>query len=168
MNDHLISLRLGRRFVDMLMASAFVLAMLMTWVVSAVAASDTALSRTVGGLTIYLGVTPSAVAFERGGSHPEAVAHGTKRPGKASQHLTVALYEARSGSHVGDAKVRASVSELGLNSEEKALDLMTIGGTPSYGNHFTLKPGSRYVIKVSVWRPGVYGPTEATFDYSRP
>jgi len=45
---------------------------------------------------------------------------------------------------------------------------MTIGGTPSYGNHFTLKPGSRYAIKVTVRRPGVYAPTEATFDYSRP
>ena len=168
MNDHGMTLRRGRPFVHLLIACALVVAMLATWVVSALAASDSALSRTVGGMTVYLGVTPSAVAFERAGSHPESLAHGTKRPGKASQHLMVALVDAKSGSRIADAKVTANVTELGLGNEEKRLELMTVGGTPSYGNHFTLKPGNRYTIKVSVWRPGERKPAVATFDYSRP
>ena len=180
MHDHFIALRLGRQFVHLLIASALVLAMLATWAVSALAASDSALSRTVDGMTVYLGVTPSAVAFERAGSRPDSLAHGTKRPGKASQHLLVALVDAKSGGRIadakvtanvtelGDAKVTANVTELGLGSEEKRLELMTVGGTPSYGNHFTLKPGNRYTITVKVWRAGGRTPTEATFDYSRP
>ena len=168
MNDHVMALRLGRRFVDMLVAGALVLAMLATWAVSALAASNTALSRTVDGVTIHLGVMSSKMVFERAGSHPEGVAHGTRRPGKASQHVVVALFDAKSGSRISDAKVKADVTELGLGNEEKTLELMTIGGAPSYGNHFTLKPGGRYAIKVSVWRPGAYTPAEATFDYSRP
>jgi hypothetical protein len=73
--------------------------------VSVLAAPDAALSRTVDGVAIYLGVVPSAVAFERAGAHPEAVAHGSRWwRGKASQHLTVALYDARSGSRIGDAE----------------------------------------------------------------
>ena len=168
MHDHFIALRLGRQFVHLLIASALVLAMLATWAVSALAASDSALSRTVDGMTVYLGVTPSAVAFERAGSRPESLAHGTKRPGKASQHLMVALVDAKSGSRIADAKVTANVTELGLGNEEKRLELMTVGGTPSYGNHFTLKPGNRYTITVKVWRAGGRTPTEATFDYSRP
>ncbi|HEY2925380.1 hypothetical protein [Piscinibacter sp.] len=168
MHDHFIALRLGRRFVHLLIASALVLAMLATWALSALAASDSALSRTVDGMTVYLGVTPSAVAFERAGSRPESLAHGTKRPGKASQHLMVALVDAKSGSRIADAKVTANVTELGLGNEEKRLELMTVGGTPSYGNHFTLKPGNRYTITVKVWRAGARTPTEASFDYSRP
>ena len=168
MNDHVIALRLGRRFVDMLFAGALALAMMATSAVLARAASDTTLSRTVDGVTIHLGVMSSKMVFERAGSHPEGVAHGTRRPGKASQHLVVAVFDAKSGSRIDDAKVKANVTELGLGNEEKTLEPMTIGGAPSYGNHFTLKPGGRYAIKVSVWRPGAYAPAVATFDYSRP
>jgi len=132
------------------------------------ARADTSLSRTVAGTTIHLGIVPLKQAVQRAASSPEQVTHGLRKPGKSDQHLVVALSDARSGQRISDADVTVTVSELGFASQEKRLQPMTTGGAPSYGNTFSMKPGAQYVIKVSVWRPGVHTATEAKFDFTRP
>jgi hypothetical protein len=129
--------------------------------------ADAPLSRTVGGTTIHLGVTPVATALQRAGPHPEQALHSLKRSGSGSQHLTVALFD-RSGERITDADVTVTVSEPGLNEQRKPLERMTLGGVPSYGNTFDMKPGALYAIRVVVRRPAFNATTETSFQYRRP
>ena len=142
-------------------------AMLPGLVAPAVAASDSGLSRTVDGMTIYIGVIPSEIAAKHLPSHQEALMHGGTRSGDRFQHLVVAVYDAKTNQRISDAKVTASVADLGVTAEEKLLEPMTIADTLSYGNYFSMTPKRHYVITVSVRRPGVHQPTQAQFDYGR-
>lgn len=127
------------------------------------AAPDDGLSRTVDGLTLYLGVMPSEIV----GEHAGAQMHGGKR-GKRVQHVVVAVYDAKTNERVTDATVRANVRDPGINVEEKALEPMRIAGTLTFGNYFVINPGTGYVITISVQRPGQYQPITAQFNYDRP
>ena len=151
-------------FGSVVMAVAVILSMLTS---PTIAAPEAGLSRTLDGLTIYLGVIASEIASEHLPAHPEAQMHGGKRPGKRFEHVVIAVYDAKTNERVTDATVKASVRDPGLNVEEKTLESMTIANTLSYCNYFAMKPKTRYVILVSVRRPGQHQATQAQFDYSR-
>jgi hypothetical protein len=160
---------MGRIMHSLIRRSLLLAFMLMTTTAMVpVAAADATLTRVVGDVTVHLGVTPVAKAVERETSHASEVTHGRKRVGKAAQHVVVALFETKSGERITDAQVSVTVAELGLNTEEKPLARMTVGGVTSYGNTFDIRPGGRYTIKVAIRRPGVHTPVETSFDYSRP
>ncbi len=139
---------------------------LMTFKSPALAESDAGLSRTVDGLTLYLGVMPSEIVGEHSPSHAEGRMHGGKR-GERIQHVVVAAYDVKTNERVTDATVRASVRDPGINTEEKALQPMTIAGTLTYGNYFVINPGTRYLITIFVQRPGQHQPTKTQFHYAR-
>ncbi len=146
---------------------ALAVSLLVTFKAPAFAASDDGLSRTVDGLTLYLGVMPSEIVGEHSPSHAEAQMHGGKR-GKGIQHIVVAVYNAKTNERVTHATVRASVRDPGIDVEEKVLEPMRIAGTLTYGNYFVINPGTRYVITIFVQRHGQYQPMNAQFNYERP
>lgn len=166
--DHLFARALRPLTAPLRVATAVTLiAMLPGLVKPAVAASDSALSRTVDGMTIYIGVIPSEIAAKHLPSHQEAQMHGGRRSGDRFQHLIVAVYDAKTNQRITDAKVTASVADPGITDKEKPLEPMTIADTLSYGNYFSMTPKGRYLITVSVRRPGVHQPTRAQFDYGQ-
>lgn len=122
-------------------------------------------SRTVEGITAYLGVMPSAIIAQSSRGHSFETAHGGAPRRASSYHLIVALYDARMNQRIEDASVKARVSEVGLGGIEKELQPMNIAGTVTYGNHFDLRSSGLYRITITAERSGKA--TRFQFNYRR-
>ncbi len=124
------------------------------------AAGDSRWHKRVDGMSVYLGVIPSKLIKE-----DEKNMHGGAK-GDDSYHILVALFDAESGERIGDARVKATVSSVGMRGAEKSLQPMS-GELLSYGNYFTLDRGGRYDIEVEILRKGAEKPIVVDFDFSR-
>lgn len=122
-------------------------------------------TKTVNGVTFYLGVIPAEIVRGHPTEHPESTMHGSAPTGSGSRHIVVALFDAKSGERITDAKVSARVERLGLSADIKDLDPMQIAGTVSYGNYYAMPTGEIYKIRVVVKRRGSPRPIEAEFEY---
>jgi hypothetical protein len=120
-------------------------------------------SKTVDGVTFYLGVMPAEIVRGHPKEHPESSMHGSAP--KGSQHIVVALFDAKTGQRITDAKVSARVEQLGLTADHKDLEPMQIAGTLSYGNFYEMFREGTYKIKVIVKRKGESRRIEAEFEY---
>ncbi|MGL1549016.1 hypothetical protein ACSTJL_23665, partial [Vibrio parahaemolyticus] len=66
--------------------------------------------------------------------------HGGTPPYSKSHHLVVALFDAKTGTRITDARIRAGVGNRSYNHEpDKTLEPMEINGAMSYGNFFLLQ-----------------------------
>lgn len=154
----MLRLNIACRYV--LVAAAGVLALVAA---AALVAADH--GKVVDGVAIYFGVVPSEVIVGHPKGHEERAMHGGA-PGTAHRHhVVVALFDEATGRRVENAKVSASVTEPGRASQDKALDPMTIAGTLTYGNYFTMSGRGPYRIRVSATLPGFTRPYVADFDY---
>lgn len=123
-------------------------------------------SKTVDGVTIYLGVTPAAMLREEYAKQsPEREMHGGIPPGAHEHHVMIALFDASGGKRITDADVEATVHEVGLSGATKKLLPMTIAGMTTYGNFFAMPNDTIYRIELAIRRPGVDGVVHAEFDY---
>src|SRR3990172_12939474 len=95
-------------------------------------AADPAQHRIADGIAVYLGVLPAEMIQGHGKAHAESGMHGGPRAGEHVYHVMVALFESDTGERIGDAEVRARVSELGLAGSEMPLEPMSIAGTVTY------------------------------------
>jgi len=131
---------------------------------AAVPARSGAQFKTVGGIEIQLGLVlaESLRRFPEGST--ERTMHGGVPAGSGYYHLNVSLLDSGTQSPITDAKVEARVGQLGMSSETKALELVTVQGVASYGNYVRLIPKSQYVIVVRVERPGSPSRVEARFE----
>lgn len=111
-------------------------------------------NQTVDGTRIYLGVIPSAMIRGHPREHSETSMHGGIPPDDAMYHVLVSLFDSQSGQRIVDAEVRATVAEPGLTGEAKALELMAIAGTQTYGNYFRMLGPGPFTIRAVVRRPG--------------
>ena len=91
--------------------------------------------------------------------------HGGVPDGAGYYHLSVSLRDATSKAPVGDARVRARVTQLGMSTVTRELEPIVINGSPSYGGYFRLHWKSTYRIAVDVRRPGAKSPVEAKFEH---
>ena len=121
------------------------------------------LSKTVDGVTFYVGVIPAEIVRGHPAEHAESTMHGSAP--KGSRHIVVALFDARTGERITDAKVSARVEQLGLAADHKDLDPMQIAGTVSYGNFYSMPEGGIHKIRVIVKRRGSSHRIEAEFEY---
>jgi hypothetical protein len=89
------------------------------------------------GVTLYWGLVPGAVVEDK---HALADLHGGARSdGGQVHHLVVAVFDAGSGRRIGDAIVRAQLSESGIvDGAPKYLTPMPIDGKMSYGQWFSM------------------------------
>jgi hypothetical protein len=122
-------------------------------------------SKTVNGVTFYLGVMPAEIVRGHPKEHPESTMHGSPPKGSGSRHVVVALFDAKTGERITDAKLSARVEQLGLTADHKDLDPMQIAGTLSYGSFYTMPSGGIYKIRVIAKRKGESRRIEAEFDY---
>lgn len=132
---------------------------------SIAAALDLGQTKTAGGLTAYIGMMPAEIVKGHAPSHPEVQAHGGAPSGAHEYHLVVALFDAASSARIGDVKVAARVSSLGLAGPRKVLEPMQIAGTITYGNYFDLPGKGPYRIDVEVERPQGVVRFEFAYDH---
>lgn len=117
-------------------------------------------SQSAAGLTVDLGIVPAENI-----SGAERQMHGGVPSGKAVYHVMVAIFDAKTGQRIGNAQVRARVEEVGLTSEEKALEPMTVANALTYGNFFRMAGQGTFRITVQIRLPGTTRATELQFEH---
>ncbi|MDE3022941.1 MAG: hypothetical protein KGI54_13970 [Pseudomonadota bacterium] len=129
--------------------------------------SNAAYSKTVHGITMYLGVMPARIILKQyQKASPEAQMHGGLPLGGNNYHVMIALFNSINGKRITDAKPMATVREIGLSGETKKLQTMTIAGATTYGNYFTLPDSdTNYRIDLAIRLPGQPAPIHAEFTY---
>lgn len=115
--------------------------------------------QTVDGMTAYIGLIPAAIIK----GHPDVMMHGGKPSGVNEFHLTVAVFNGVTGQRISDAKVSATVTEVGLAGETTVLEPMHIADTMTYGAFVAMHTMARYDLHIVVSRPRR---SAATFDFS--
>lgn len=124
----------------------------------------------VDGMEVFYGVVPAEVIGKRANVHDPKM-HGGKKAGDDSQHLVVSVLDAKTGHHIDNATVTATVTPLGLASQEKRLEPMQINQTVTYGNFFDFPPSSApFRIAVKVTRPNAptHNPPVVEFEFTPP
>jgi len=124
-------------------------------------------SQTVDGITIYLGVVSAqmmqADIADRG--DPKSM-HGGTSPDAGSHHIVVALFDAKTGKRIVDARVKAGVGDRSYDHEpDKPLEPMLVNGLMSYGNFFLMQGSGTWRIHLEIQRPGKTGSIQAEFAY---
>jgi hypothetical protein len=134
----------------------------------AAVAADVEGHKTIAGLSVYLGVLPAAMVRDHSGDRTEAAMHGGIPRGHHALHVMAAVFDAKTGERVEDARVKARVSPPGLAGETRALEPMAIAGTITYGNYFTTI-GDRhpYRIRLSITLAGTATPVVVEFSHRR-
>lgn len=131
---------------------------------TAAVAQDGAGSRTVAGITAYLGVVPAAI-IEGGPKQHAEEAHGDVPRGEHAYHVMAAVFDAESGARIENAEIDARVTPLGLAAVTRRLEPMAIAGTVTYGNYFTMRGDGPYQIGFVVTVPGRREPVTVEFSY---
>lgn len=124
-------------------------------------------SQVVDGMAIYFGVMPAELV--RGHSlaqgDPQAL-HGGTPATAASHHVVVALFDAKTGARITDARIQADVGDRSYNhGPAKPLEPMQIAGTTTYGNFFPMQGQGVWRIHLMIERPSIAHATEADFRY---
>lgn len=128
------------------------------------------MSRRWQGLTIDLGVLPAELVQGHSTTEgdPEAMHSGTPA-WVGSHHVVVALFDAKTGVRITDARVRAGVGSRSYDHEpDKWLEPMQIAGTTTYGNFFLMPGREVYRIHLQIYRTGSAQPIRADFAYEHP
>ena len=124
-------------------------------------AADSQRHQQVDGMDVYLGVMPAQLTQEHPGMH------GGKIDREHSYHILVALFDSKTHKRITDARVKATVSLLGMGGSTKKLEPME-GEPVSYGNYFLLHEPELYRIKVEIRRGDSKRVSVAEFVYRRP
>lgn len=132
------------------------------------AAQDAQRHKVVEGLDIHYGVLPAAaVARVHAQDSPEGRMHGGVPSGKHDYHLEIALFDAAGGKRITDARVWATVGEVGLAGKRKELEAEQFNDAVSFGNYFAMRGEGPFRIVVEVKLPGGAKAVEARFDHRR-
>ena len=126
--------------------------------------------QTVDGVTIDLGVLPAELVkgHSTGPGDPNAL-HGGTPPNRDSHHIVVALFDARTGARIGDARIRAGVGNHSYDHEPDTwLEPMQIASTTTYGNFFLMQGEGLWRIHLEIYRAGKSKPLRAEFAYEHP
>lgn len=130
---------------------------------TALAGSAAEQKLTIDDMEVFYGIMPAEIVRQT-----PVQGSGVRHRGrghKNARHLIVALFDAGTKQRIADASIVASVTSLGLASDEKRLEPMRIDGTVTYGNFFDFPADSGpYRIVLTIARP--HSPNHsATFEY---
>lgn len=96
-------------------------------------ASDSDNYKVVDGVGIYFGLMPS---------------------GSRKDNFTVALFDNSTGKRITDARVTATIGEIGVSAETKVLEPLKIGEAVTYGNSFDMPDNAMYRFRLKIQIPG--------------
>jgi cytochrome c5 len=122
--------------------------------------------RVVDGTGVYFGAIPADIIRRNPKDYP-AKAYGVAPMGPDQYYVTIALFDSASGMRISDAAVRARVSTANSAGPEKALELVTVADSATYGNYFAMGGAGPFAIAVHIKRPGAIGTIETKFEYTR-
>jgi hypothetical protein len=117
------------------------------------------------GVAIYYAIIPAEMILGHAEGHPEAMMHGGVPERPHTHHLMVALFDAKSLDRIVDAKVTATVGEIGLASETKELQPFTVAEALTYGNYFEMPPRRDYLVRVDVKTPRPGPASSVRFEF---
>ncbi len=141
---------------------------LLTFNMSQSLAAKSQLHKTISGVDIYLGVLPAEIVRGHPKKHPESRMHGGV-PAGSRYHVILALFDAKSGDRINEAKVSAKVVGTAAVEITKPLEPMSIAGARSYGNYFKmLGQIPQHLIILEITLPGVKRTIRTTFEWARP
>lgn len=139
---------------------------LVTLVLAAPAPASAQQYRISAGVAVYLGILPAqTLRGHTPGKFPEAAPHGRAPRGVHQYHLTAAVFDAKTGERISDARVSATIAGLGLGGSRIELKPMQIAGTVTYGGYFNLPGDDRYTIRIEIRRPNQPKAIRADFVY---
>jgi hypothetical protein len=122
--------------------------------------------KVVDGIDVVYGIVPAARAVPAHRQNPGGErSHGGTPSGEDVYHLDVALFDAATRVRIANAKVRATVREIGAAGKRKSLDAEAFDKAVSYGNYFTLRGQGPFRIVVEAQLPGRKKAVEAEFEY---
>lgn len=123
--------------------------------------------KVVDGIDVMYGMVPAARAVPAHKQNPGGErTHNGNPSGGDDYHLDVALFDAATRARITDAKVVATVRQLGTAGKRKTLDAEAFNGAVSYGNYFTLRGTGPFRILIEATVPGRKTPVEAEFEYN--
>ena len=123
-------------------------------------------TKTIGNITLYLGLLPAQMILGHPAEHPETTMHGGKPKSGGEYHVVIALFNASTGARIRNASITARVAEIGLLGEEKKLQPMEIAGTETYGNYFRMDDDGPFTIKLTIHVPGQSAAIVTEFEHS--
>jgi len=118
--------------------------------------------KTVGNLTINLGLMPAWQAMQVDG-HREAHSHEfTSRSG--SQHLLIVIADKKTGKRIGDAQVVVEVVDPKGAHQKKLLARTQAAGQPDFSEIFEFGWSGTYRVLVNVTPSGAAKPVTTRFE----
>ncbi len=123
-------------------------------------ANESQRSQKIDGLHVYIGIIPAQL------TQKHYKMHGGVTKNEHSYHVVIAIFDEKTQKRITDAKIRATVSVLGMSGESKELEAMH-GELLSYGNYFSMDNATLYRIKVEINRKNK-AKTVANFTFNRP
>ena len=117
----------------------------------------------VAGMEIFFGLVSAKSMRSYPKDSAERTMHGGVPAGSGYYHANVSLFASANNTPITDAKVDLKVERLGLGSESKRLEPMSIGSS-SYGGYFKMTGPTPYRFTVRVRTPGSSQATEAVFE----
>ncbi len=147
-----------------------------TWVAAATAAlalsgcqpkANTGQSAVDNGIRFESGLAPASQVAEHPAGHPESEMHGGPSQAPNAYHVTLALFDAKSGARISDATASVDVSGPGHPGRMRvALDPMTVNSDVTYGGYVSLPSAATYKFAFQAQRPS--GSARAIFVAQRP
>lgn len=119
--------------------------------------------RTAGGMDIYLGTVPAEALLAYPQESIERTMHGGVPWGPGFYHVNVSLADERTHAPITGARVAVRFEQAGGPAVAATLEPVPIGAA-SYGSYVRLRPGTPYVVTVSVGRPGSGRAVAAKFE----
>lgn len=132
---------------------------------TALATAAVGYRQVVNGVAIYFGILPAELVRGHVPEHPESGMHGGVPVGE--NHLTVALFEDKTGVRITRAKITATISGPDSFKTTKKLEPMTIAGSITYGNYFSMPGPGPYRITLHIQVPDAREAIEAVFAWAR-
>ncbi len=123
-------------------------------------ASDTERHQIVDGMSIYFGVIPTQLIKD----HSDM--HGGVSDKEHTYHIVIAIFDSKSNKRIRNAKVKATVSPLGMKGKTKELEPMH-GNLRSYGNYFVFSKTTPYTINIEIKRSENRTKSIAKFTFDR-
>jgi hypothetical protein len=148
----------------------------MTWLAAATAAltlagcqakPNTGQSAVDNGIRFEYGLAPAGQVAEHPPGHPESEMHGGPSQAPNAYHVTLALFDAKSGTRITDATASVDVSGPGHPGRMRvALEPMTVNADVTYGGYVSLPAAASYKFAFNANRSS--GSGRAVFVTQRP